>query len=51
MQGMNSTPGSDLRLAKIAVNFLSMSAHADLRVSNGETDGRFRESGAFPVSE
>ena len=37
LQGMNSTPGSDLLLAKMAVNFLSMSTHADLRVSNGET--------------
>ena len=35
-QRMNSTPRSGL-LAKIAVNFLSMSTHADLRVSNGET--------------
>ena len=36
LQRMNSTPRSGL-LAKMAVNFLSMSTHADLRVSNGET--------------
>ena len=44
LQRMNSTPRSGLLLAKIAVNFLSMSTRADLRVSYGE---RFRESGAL----
>ena len=37
LQRMNSTSGPGLLLAKMAVNFLSMSTHADLRVSNGET--------------
>ena len=44
LQRMNSTPGSSLLLAKMAVNFLSMSTHADLRVSNGETQNWWGDS-------